>query len=817
MKTRKRLLAILLCLCMVATLLPTTAFAAEGDKTTASTLTPGAIQLGAGGIAKDNKVYFGQKGTTVVPWIVLDDSGFLLSEYTIGTSSFRDWEDLGYYNYSTNSNTADSSKLKDVMDGLYNGSGTTLFSDLEQGAVKETTLVGNSMYNGIPDVPAHLFPLSYDEAANIGWGNTLLQAKSIDAPEGSAGWWWLRSSDGHNDVFCVYEDGNHGPITPIDNTSGVRPAFNLDLNSVLFTSAAVGGKSSGAYGAAALNSVSTITPTEWKLTLLDSGRSFTAATTAVNGNTLTLSYSGAATGANEYISAIIKDNSDNITHYGRLKNTTEAADASGTVNIDLSGIDMTGKTLCVFSEQYNGGENDDTKLTDYASELVEVSQTKNAYAITNNLTNISTDNAEVYRLMGETADYTATLTADANYTLPASITVKVGGSTLTAGNNTYSYEQASGALTIYATSITGDIEITAAGVLPVTTYALTVDLNGGNGSTTGGAYAGGAVINIDAGNRSNYRFDGWTSSNGGSFADASSASTTFTMPAADTTVTANWRYIGGGGSTTDYYRLTFETNGGSEISSIRRAEYTTIDLTDYTPIREGYEFTGWYADEDLMEKITSIRLTRNTTVYAGWEEIKENPFTDVSKNDWFYDDVMFVFNNELMIGTSDTTFTPYGTTTRAMVATTIWRMEGEPDATGANGFTDVENGKWYTEAITWAAEKDITGGYGNGIFGTNDPVTREQLAGFFYNYAKYKGYDTKVTGSIDRFTDKGDISDWAARAMKWAVGYGLIQGKDNNILDPQGYATRAEFAAMLHRFIEKNDLEEGITATGLMG
>ena len=87
----------------------------------------------------------------------------------------------------------------------------------------------------------------------------------------------------------------------------------------------------------------------------------------------------------------------------------------------------------------------------------------------------------------------------------------------------------------------------------------------------------------------------------------------------------------------------------------------------------------------------------------------------------------------------------------------------------------------------------------------------------FYRYAEYKGYDTTITGSIDRFTDKGDISDWAVDAMKWAVGYGLIQGKDNNILDPKGYATRAEFAAMLHRFIEKNELEEGITATGLMG
>lgn len=812
---KKRIMAILLCLCIVAVLLPTTAFAAGG----------GAIQLGAGGIAKDNRVYFGQKGTTVVPWIALDDSGFLLSEYTIGTSSFRDLEDWGYYNYSTVNSAEDSSNLKEVMDGLYNGSGTTLFSDLEQGAVKETTLAGNSMCNGIPDVPAHLFPLSYDEAANIGWGDNLLKAKSIDAPEGSAGWWWLRSSLDLNIAFCVDEDGSRS-IDHIDSALGVRPAFNLNLNSVLFTSAAVGGKSSGAVGAAALNSVSTTTPTEWKLTLLDDDRNFSAATTAVTGDTLTLSYSGAATGANEYISAIIKDNSGNITHYGRLKNTTAAADASGTVNIDLSGIDMTGKTLCVFSEQYNGGENDDTKLTDYASELVEVSQTKNAYAITNNLMNISTDNAEVYRLMGETADYTATLTADISYTLPATITVEVGGAALTPGTD---YTYSGGSLTIPAVSITGDIAITAAGVAPhahlwatawttnathhwheCETAGCTVTDNSakdGYGAHTAGDW----IIDTNA----------TASTNGSKHKECTACG--YVMETA--AIPATGGTGGGGGDTTDYYTLTFDTNGGSSISSITRAEYTTIDLTldRYIPTREGWAFTGWYSDAALKNKIVSIRLTRNTTIYAGWEDKTnpntgfENPFTDVSENDWFFEDVMFAFVNKLMIGTSDTTFSPYGTTTRAMVATTIWRMEGEPDATGANGFIDVENGKWYTEAILWAAENEIAEGYGGGLFGTNDPVTREQLAAMFYRYAEYKGYDTTITGSIDRFTDKGDISDWAARAMKWAVGYGLIQGKDNNILDPKGYATRAEFAAMLHRFIEKNELEEGITATGLMG
>ena len=137
-------------------------------------------------------------------------------------------------------------------------------------------------------------------------------------------------------------------------------------------------------------------------------------------------------------------------------------------------------------------------------------------------------------------------------------------------------------------------------------YTLTVDLNGGSGSTTGGTYPAGEVVNIDAGSRSNYRFTGWTTSNDGSFADASSASTTFTMPAADTKITANWTYSGGGGVVVNYYRLTFDVNGGSEIAPISRAANTTVDLSGYTPTREGYEFTGWYADEDLTDKITSI-------------------------------------------------------------------------------------------------------------------------------------------------------------------------------------------------------------------
>ena len=152
-----------------------------------------------------------------------------------------------------------------------------------------------------------------------------------------------------------------------------------------------------------------------------------------------------------------------------------------------------------------------------------------------------------------------------------------------------------------------------------------------------------------------------------------------------------------------------------------------------------------------------------------------------------------------------------------MMATILWRMEGSPAPKGKNSFTDVEAGKWYADAITWTAENGIFAGYGKDKFGPDDPITREQLAAIFYRYADYKGYDLTVKGNLDKFKDADKITDYAKTAMQWAVGSGLMKGKSGNLLDPQGTATRAEIAAMLHRFIEKYELVQGKAPGGLMG
>ena len=195
-------------------------------------------------------------------------------------------------------------------------------------------------------------------------------------------------------------------------------------------------------------------------------------------------------------------------------------------------------------------------------------------------------------------------------------------------------------------------------------------------------------------------------------------------------------------------------------------------------------------------KTYTLTILRNSGTGA-------NPFTDVSEKDWFYGDVMFAYENGLMIGTGNAQFRPHGTATRGMMATILWRMAGSPAPKGNNSFTDVEAGTWYTDAIAWTAENGIFLGYGNNKVGPNDSITREQLAAIFFRYADYKGCDMNAKGELDKFRDAGKVSDYARAAMQWAVGSGLIQGKPDGVLDPQGTATRAEIAAMLHRFLEK--------------
>lgn len=177
------------------------------------------------------------------------------------------------------------------------------------------------------------------------------------------------------------------------------------------------------------------------------------------------------------------------------------------------------------------------------------------------------------------------------------------------------------------------------------------------------------------------------------------------------------------------------------------------------------------------------------------------PFTDVRETDWFYDDVVFAYENGLFSGTTATTFSPYAPMTRAMLVTVLYRLEGEPAVTGRSGFSDVTIGSYYEAAVTWAADSGIVNGTSATTFSPSENVTREQMAAILCRYAQYKRYDTTVSAALSAFSDAAAVSTYAKAPLSWAVAEKLVNGTDGKLL-PRASATRAQVAAILHRFVE---------------
>ena len=919
---KKRILSILLCLCMAACMLPTAAFAADTGK---------AIQLGTDALSKNVNteaaptVYFGQDhGNNPAAWRVIgyDGSGVagaqgdmtLLAAGTMGEAAFDS------VNYSSE---YAPSELKTAIDAL-----EAKLTTEENAAVKKRTLASGS-YNGentdcvagAQVDNAVFWPLSIAEAHAV---NQDLRIVNKEHTNWAMYHWWLRSPCKSSSSAAVVHGNGEVLDDGMYHTSdefGIRPAFNLNLNAVLFASAAVGGKPDGG-----LTPISEYTGSEWKLTLLDNSRNFAVTEKAVSGDpdgTLTLHYSGATTGTNEYISVILADNSG-AKYYGRVAQPTEA---TGTVEIKIpSDIAPGSYTLKVFSEQCNGD-----KKTDYASDFTDIALTVEKQAdeqftlapggtyyfdlSDENIPGTANDSlpdstlhyvpftyagaVDAYSLKNEVdtdttsykhslfvADYAVTHTVSwdnlntadlifgkdyaaggVGYTLraPSAGNHVEGPSSnryIAPINNEWDtiLQKSSGYIDNWrgVYSVCQDLYVSGSSVVyrgynstrqwmfmnrnynPNGTHGFRPVLEVLNPDTLGAdglkvvtlALGGGKLgdsaedIQIIVKNDSKFtapasdgltRPDGntenyfkWLGSDGNLYAPGESVSADVTKLTAKFAGGSSGSG-GGGGSrkpSVTYYTLHFETNGGSAITDMREENNTRISLTKYVPTRHGYTFIGWYSDHNLTNQVSEVSLTKNMTVYAGWRadenpDIVVNPFTDVSEKDWFYNDAMFVYKNGLMLGTSKTLFSPHGTVTRGMMATILWRMEGSLAPKGENSFTDVEAGRWYADAITWTAENGIFAGYSKDKFGPDDPITREQLTAIFYRYADYKGYKLTVTGNLDKFEDADKITDYAKTVMQWAVGNGLIKGKSETLLDPQGTATRAEIAAMLHRFVEK--------------
>ena len=276
------------------------------------------------------------------------------------------------------------------------------------------------------------------------------------------------------------------------------------------------------------------------------------------------------------------------------------------------------------------------------------------------------------------------------------------------------------------------------------------------------------------------------------------------------------------------WSITYVTDGGT-INGEYPTTYTkgTVTVLPTNVTKPGYTFLGWFTAYIGGVQVRQIGATEtgDKVFYAHWKKNADPidpiipilpgiiggntgsniklPFGDVTVSDWFYDDVRYVYANGIMDGTSSDRFAPNAPLTRAMIVTILYRMDGSPAMSGASDFKDVDSNKWFAKAVAWAAANGIVNGYGSGLFGPNDPVTREQLAAILYRYTAYCKASTTMNGdNLASFTDLSTVSGYALESMNWAVGEKLLKGA-NSKLDPKANATRAQVAAIIHRYLER--------------
>lgn len=368
--------------------------------------------------------------------------------------------------------------------------------------------------------------------------------------------------------------------------------------------------------------------------------------------------------------------------------------------------------------------------------------------------------------------------------------------------------------------------------------AVTFDANGGKLNSegtdvdtlilTGKVENGSATITFPSNPaRSNYTFKGWfNAKTGGSKVTAP----TFSQ---DTVLYAQWDYTGGGsgdtpsgggssggggggsGSSSSTTVSSGKTANGSFTISDKNAE--SGDTVKITPKAD----KGYVVDQVTVKDKNggTVAVTENSDGTFSFVmpdkkllpvtvnvTFKQEPvtgiFTDVPADAWYAEAVKYVSENGLMSGVGDGKFAPDTITTRAMVVTVLYRIEGEPSIGAGGKFADVASGQWYSNAVEWAAANGIVDGYGNGKFGPNDTMTREQMAVVMYRYAKFKGLVSDVAADLTGYTDAGQVSSWALDAMKWANGKSLITGTSTTTLSPDGSATRAQLATILMRYCE---------------
>ena len=330
-------------------------------------------------------------------------------------------------------------------------------------------------------------------------------------------------------------------------------------------------------------------------------------------------------------------------------------------------------------------------------------------------------------------------------------------------------------------------------------FKVTFQANGGTCDVgTMMVKSGDTIALLPTPTRDGYTFNGWYDTNGAKVENGVSVTR-------DMVLTAHWTAIP---STPSY-------DSGSSNVKVSPRTPEAGDTVTITPDPDA----GYEVDEVIVTDRNgdAVRVTANRNGTYTFEQPRGRvtievtfvrtdsglPFIDVAANAWYYDAVAYAYENGLMSGTASNLFSPNATTTRGMIVTMLYRLEGEPRVSGTSTFDDVADGVYYTDAVIWANANGIVTGYDETTFGPNDAITREQMAAILYRYAQYKGYDTAQGGmAIREYEDYENISEYALKAMGWAVSQGLVTGTSSTTLTPDGSAIRAQVATIFQRFME---------------
>ena len=355
-------------------------------------------------------------------------------------------------------------------------------------------------------------------------------------------------------------------------------------------------------------------------------------------------------------------------------------------------------------------------------------------------------------------------------------------------------------------------------------WTVTFDPNGGSAVASQTVKDGEKARKPDDPTRNGYTFQGW-------MLDGARFDFDQTPVTGDITLTASWTASnpvggggGGGGGGASTYSITVKDAENGSVTSSRKTATAGANVTLTAAPKDGYQLDTLTVTDRNNSNVTLTENTDGTfgftmpasnvtvssafkAVPAGGEEQPEPSedqidFDDVKDTDWFYPYVEYVVKHGLMNGMGDNRFGPNFPLTRAMLVTVLYRQSGSPAVTGQMPFTDVPAGQWFTDAILWGAQNDIIKGYGKGLFGPDDLLTREQMATIMRRYADFQGKDVSARADLSGYTDAEKISDWALEGMSWCCAVGLITGRTDTALVPLGNVTRAETAAILARYNE---------------